>query len=105
MKRLNFLKSIIIFLVLICAGCATQPDPSAYDPPGFFSGLLHGFLIFFSFIGSIFTEIRIYAFPNTGFWYDFGYFIGASLFLGGAGGSSSHSIMTVRLRGQRGDGV
>jgi len=88
MKRMNYLKPIIIFLILICAGCATQPYPSAYDPPGFFSGLIHGFLIFFSFIGSIFTEIRVYAFPNSGFWYDFGYLIGAGMFLGGAGGSS-----------------
>ncbi len=101
MKGVNFLKPLIIFLVLLCTGCATQPYPSAYDPPGFLSGLLHGFLILFSFIGSIFTEIRVYAFPNSGFWYDFGYLIGASLFLGGAGGSSSHSIRVVRLRGQR----
>jgi hypothetical protein len=53
----------------------------------FGSGLLHGFLIFFSFIGSLFTNVRIYAFPNSGVWYDFGYLIGASMFLGGAGAS------------------
>ena len=36
----------------------------------------HGYLIFFSVIGSIFLDIRIYAFPNSGFWYDIGYVIG-----------------------------
>ena len=73
---------------LLLASCATQPYPSAYDPPGFFSGLLHGFLIVFSFIGSLLTDYRIYAFPNSGGWYDFGYLIGASMFLGGSGASA-----------------
>jgi hypothetical protein len=72
----------------LLASCATQPPVSAYDPPGFLSGVLHGFLIVFSLIGSIFTDYRIYAFPNSGGWYDFGYVIGASLFLGGFGASS-----------------
>lgn len=72
----------------LLASCAHQPDPSAYNPPGFFAGLLHGFLIFFSFVGSIFTDVRIYSFPNSGGWYDFGYLIGASMFLGGGGASA-----------------
>jgi len=54
--------------------------------PGFWSGLLHGFLIVFSFIGSLFTDVRIYSFPNSGGWYDFGYVLGAAMFLGGGGG-------------------
>lgn len=79
----------LVCFVLTCAavavlsGCAHQPKPEAYGPPGFWSGLLHGFLILFSFIGSLFTDSRIYAFPNSGVWYDFGYLIGAGLFLGG----------------------
>jgi len=51
-------------------------------------GLLHGFIIGFSFVGSLFSDVRIYAFPNSGGWYDFGYLIGASTFLGGSGASS-----------------
>jgi len=41
----------IVYFVLICAamavlnGCAHQPKPEAYEPPGFWFGLLHGFLI------------------------------------------------------------
>jgi hypothetical protein len=76
-------------VVLAVSSCAHQPSPEVYDPPGFFSGLLHGFLIFFSFIGSIFTDARIYSFPNSGGWYDFGYLIGASMFLGGSGAGSA----------------
>jgi hypothetical protein len=79
---------IISTAALILASCATQPHPSAYDPPGFFSGLLHGFLILFSFIGSLFTDYRIHAFPNSGGWYDFGFLIGAAMFLGGGGASA-----------------
>jgi hypothetical protein len=41
-------------------------------------------LIFFSLVGSLFMEIRIYAFPNSGFFYDLGYLVGAAAFLGGS---------------------
>jgi hypothetical protein len=74
-----------------CVGIRThQPRPECYDPPGFFSGLFHGFiiLILFSLLGSIFMDIRIYAFPNSGFFYDLGFLIGAAGFFGGAGASS-----------------
>lgn len=81
--RCSVLAGLAVLLVL--ASCATQPAVTAYDPPGFLSGLLHGFLIFFSLVASIFTEHRIYAFPNSGGWYDFGFFLGASFFLGGSG--------------------
>ena len=40
-----------------------------------------------SIIGVI-TDIRIYNFPNAGGWYDFGFLIGASMFLGGGGASA-----------------
>jgi predicted phage tail protein len=57
----------------------------AGDVPGFWSGLLHAFLIAFSFIGSLFTDVRISAFPNSAGWYDFGFLLGAAMFLGGCG--------------------
>jgi len=81
--------SVSIGVAILLVSCASQPSPTAYAPPGFFMGLLHGFLILFSFIGSIFMDIRMYAFPNSGVMYDFGYLIGASLFLGGGGASAS----------------
>ena len=86
-------KTFFVLLLILALGfisCAHQPLPESYDPPGFFSGLFHGFIILFSLIGSIFMHIRIYAFPNSGFFYDLGFLIGAAAFLGGAGASSQN---------------
>ena len=84
LKRYRAL-GVLVLAAAILSACATQPPPQAFDPPGFWSGIFHGFTIFFSLIGSIFTEHRIYSFPNSGGWYDFGFFLGASMFLGGGG--------------------
>jgi hypothetical protein len=72
-----------LLLLLVVAGCAHQPPAVLPGEPGFFSGLLHGFLILVSLVGSLFTDVRVYAFPNSGFFYDLGFFIGATSFLGG----------------------
>ncbi|HEX5046829.1 MAG TPA: hypothetical protein VFX89_06870 [Gammaproteobacteria bacterium] len=96
MTRSARLLPYLLFLVacagvLLLHGCATQPPlPSAPQLPGFLHGLLHGFLILFSFIGSLFTDVRIYAYPNAGGWYDFGFLLGAMMFLGGGGGAGAH---------------
>ncbi len=78
----------IIAGAVLLQSCATQPPAVAAGPPGFLFGLLHGFLILFSFVASLFTDYRIYAFPNSGGWYDFGFLLGAMSFLGGGGASA-----------------
>lgn len=83
--------------VVFLAGCATQPGPHGTNLPGFFMGILHGFLILFSLIGSLFTNVRIYSFPNAGRWYDFGFFLGAAMFLGGARRSHKSSLNKCKL--------
>jgi hypothetical protein len=87
-RRLSAFLALCL-LVLLVASCAHQPTPVGSELPGFWSGLLHGFLIVFSFIGSLFTDVRIYNFPNSGGWYDFGYVLGATIFLGGGGASTN----------------
>lgn len=77
---LLFAASIFLF-----SGCATQTPEQMLNPPGFFKGLLHGFIILFSFIASLFTDYSIYAFPNTGGWYNFGFLLGVMFFFGGGG--------------------
>ena len=82
-KRLHYL--FLLALVLFHAGCAMQSVEQLADPPGFFRGLFHGFIILFSFIISLFTDYSIYAFPNSGGWYDLGFLLGVMIFFGGGG--------------------
>jgi hypothetical protein len=67
---------VLVGLGLVVAGCATQPAPDAYGAPGFFVGLWHGFTAMFSLIGGLFLHVRVYAFPNSGWGYDFGFILG-----------------------------
>jgi len=48
------------------------------------------FLVVVRLIGSIFTDIRVYAFPNSGGWYDFGFVLGAMVFSGGGASTYGH---------------
>ena len=75
--------AILVLAALALAACATQPAPSVADAPGFWHGLLHGMIAPFSLIASLFWDVRIYAFPNDGGWYDFGYYLGIAGTLGG----------------------
>jgi len=89
LKTVSFL-----LLIIILSGCA-DVSPHAKEcvtdnPCGFFSGVWHGLIMAFSFIGSLFSDdIAVYAYNNTGGWYDFGFLIGAASTIGGASKSSS----------------
>lgn len=79
-------------LLLLLAACARQV-PEAVDQaagtPGFLLGLWHGFVFPFAWIGSLFSpEIAVYAVPNNGGWYDFGFFLGVTVLGGGSHFSS-----------------
>lgn len=84
--RSGFIKAAAVLgVLLLAAACASQPAPAAAGAPGFFTGMLHGFIAPVTFIVSIFNDnVRMYAFPNAGVWYDFGWLLGF-MFLGGAG--------------------
>jgi len=74
---------VITCVVTALASCAYQPEPQAYDPPGFFSAIFHGIVSPLALCFGIFSDIRIYAFPNGGWWYDFGFMIGLLFWSGG----------------------
>ncbi len=75
-------------LLLALAGCASQvPEVVAGSAgtPGFWWGLWHGFIFPFAWIGSLFSdEIAVYAVPNSGGWYDFGFFLDITVLGGGS---------------------
>ena len=80
--RLLFSVVGVLTVLFVLSGCATQiPYQTFSDVPAFFSGFWHGFIALFSLIGSLFdSSIKVYAFPNSGWWYDFGFLIGIGAF-------------------------
>ena len=82
MKRLLALAAIVALSA--CAATQAQ-DAVAPAAPGFWLGLWHGFIFPVAWIVSLFTDqVAIYAVPNNGGWYDFGYFLGIVVFGVGA---------------------
>ncbi len=74
----------VLFALLLTSCAATQQAAPRVGAPGFWPGLWHGFIAPITFIISLFSEhVRIYAFPNAGRWYDFGFMLGISGFSGG----------------------
>ena len=74
-------------LLLLAALCHGGGDlrGAGGETPGFLWGLWHGFIFPFAWIGSLFDpEIAVYAVPNNGGWYDFGYFLGITVLGGGS---------------------
>lgn len=60
-----------------CFASQTHAPTLSAIVPGFWMGLWHGIIAPISFIVSLFSDhIRIYASPNSGRWYDFGFMIG-----------------------------
>lgn len=68
---------LAVGLALILSACAHQTTKYVADPPGFWFGIWNGLTMVFAIVGHLMDDsIRIYAFPNSGGWYDFGYAIG-----------------------------
>ena len=88
MKRSAIFILLGIVVVLALTGCA-DAIPARDNPYGFLSGLIHGLILPFSFIVSLFDgDTIIYSSYNVGGWYDFGFVLGASIILGGSGSAS-----------------
>ena len=76
---------IIMATLLLLSACAPGlSDRSPDRPAGFLWGIWHGWIAPFSLVLSIFVpEVSIYETNNTGFWYDFGFYLAI---VGGFGG-------------------
>lgn len=75
--------------VFLCC-CAPGPNPlagtadGAGDVAGFWLGIWHGLISPITFIFSIFSsDVSLYEVHNSGGWYNFGFVLGAGLFLSG----------------------
>jgi hypothetical protein len=70
---------IVLILTLLFALSGCVPGDGSYSqdkPAGFFWGVWHGWVAPISLILSLFNDsIRIYETANTGWWYDFGFYI------------------------------
>jgi hypothetical protein len=91
---MRFLRALLIGLifmtVILSWSCA--PGPNAMEKTadaggsaaGFWKGVWHGLISPVTFIISLFTkDVRLYEVHNSGGWYNFGFVLGAGLFLSG----------------------
>jgi hypothetical protein len=89
-RRRSVRVSAAALIALLASACAATQLPAVTEAgaPGFLLGVWHGFIFPVAFIVSLFTDsVAIYAVPNNGGWYDFGFFVGI-VFIGvGARGS------------------
>jgi hypothetical protein len=85
MRKIVILALITVFILLMVTGCV--PGDGSYTaekPAGFFSGIWHGWLAPISLILGLFNKnIRVYEVLNTGWWYDFGFYIAVISGFGG----------------------
>jgi hypothetical protein len=86
--RLSLLLAIL-FLIVVSA-CAPGPNGVENTPDGsgrvagFWKGLWHGLISPITFVVSLFDRhVRLYEVHNNGGWYNFGFVLGAGLFLSG----------------------
>ena len=91
MKTKHFL-FIAVVMILTLSGCADVSHvqdclPETEHTYGFWGGVWHGMITWFSFIGSLFSDdIAVYAVNNNGAWYNFGFIGGLGVvarFIGG----------------------
>lgn len=89
MKKLKWLlaAAVVVVLAVTLTGCA--PGDGTYNaehPAGFFWGIWHGWIAPITLIVGLFNHnIRIYETINTGWTYDFGYYIAIISGFGGLG--------------------
>jgi hypothetical protein len=85
---------VVLGAVLLLSSCAAGPNPveGGEDAAGFWLGLWQGIIFPVTFVISLFTDnVSVYEVVNDGNWYDFGFFLGVLIILGGSGGGASRA--------------
>ena len=78
---------LLLVILILLSGCIPGDGKHTEErPAGFLWGIWHGWLAPLSLIIGIFNNaIRVYEVNNSGWWYDFGFYIAI---IGGFGGLS-----------------
>ena len=90
MKSRSYLHLLIIVVIaLVMTACAPGNEKFTTEVAGFWMGLWHGFISFFTFIISLFNDnVTIYELNNSGKLYNLGFILGIAIFYGGGSKSS-----------------
>ena len=85
MRKIMAFIGVAALLAVTLSGCFPGGGKySILEPAGFFSGVWHGWIAPLSLIVGIFDrDIRIYESFNTGWWYEFGFYIAVISGFGG----------------------
>lgn len=85
-----------------CARQSAEAVSTAPGTPGFLYGLWHGFIFPVAWLLSLVSDrVAVYAVPNNGGWYDFGYFLGIVVFGVGARSGTRTVYRTVYVDRRR----
>lgn len=85
-----------------CAKQSAEAVSTAPGTPGFLYGLWHGFIFPVAWLLSLISDqVAVYAVPNSGGWYDFGYFLGIVVFGVGARSGTRTVYRTVYVDRRR----
>jgi len=91
MKKLSAVAVVFVVVAALLAwSCAPGPNAAEKTPnnegkvAGFWFGVWHGLISPVTFVISLFSKtVRLYEVHNNGGWYNFGFVLGAGLFLSG----------------------
>jgi len=87
MKFYKMISLTVITLLILITFTACMPNPEQsmmQTPAGFFKGVWHGWIAPLSLIVGFFNDhTRIYEPNNTGWWYDFGFYMAVISGFGG----------------------
>ncbi len=101
-NKLKKIFLLVLVLTLTIALTSCVPGDGTYtsnNPAGFFWGIWHGWISPISLIIGIFDPgIRVYEVNNTGWWYDFGFYMAI---ISGFGGLSLNRHQRSKKRDRR----
>ena len=82
---------VLAGMALVLVGCAAPGLVASTAPgtPDFWWGLWHGMIFPITFVVSLFNhDVGVYSAVNNGAWYNFGFFLGIAISMGGSAAGS-----------------